>query len=105
MQTYAIIQLAGKQFKVSEGDVITTDRFENEVETQMIVSDVVLLVADEVAQIGTPLVAGATVILDVVEHGRGVKIRVAKFKSKSRYRKVHGHKQHQTTFKVAKISV
>lgn len=104
MQTYAIIQLSGKQFKVSEGDTLVTDRAENEVDTELKVNDVVLLVSGEKAQVGTPLLEGVSVTLKVVEHSKGEKIRVAKYKSKSRYRRVRGHRQHLTTFKVEKIS-
>lgn len=104
MQTYAIIQLAGKQFKVSEGDTLVTDHLEYEPESELKVSDVVLLVANDVAQVGAPILDGVSVTLKVVEHGKGEKIRVAKYKSKSRYRRVRGHRQHLTTFKVEKIS-
>jgi len=104
MQTYAIIQLAGKQFKVSEGDTLVTDRQEQEADTDLKVSDVVLLVANDVVQVGAPLLEGVTVTLKVMEHSKGEKIRVAKYKSKSRYRRVRGHRQHLTTFKVEKIS-
>lgn len=104
MQTYAIIQLAGKQFKVAEGDTLVTDRLEHELDSEFKVSDVVLLVANDKAQIGTPLLEGASVTLKVVEHNRGDKIRVAKYKSKSRYRRLRGHRQHLTTLKVEKIT-
>ena len=104
MQTYAIIQLAGKQFKVSEGDTLTTDRLEQDVDSVFNVSDVVLFVAGDQTQVGTPLLSGVTVTLKVVDHTKGDKIRVAKYKSKSRYRRVRGHRQHLTTLKVEKIS-
>jgi large subunit ribosomal protein L21 len=104
MQTYAIIQLAGKQFKVSEGDTLVTDRLEQDVDSVLDVNDVVLLVVDDKAQVGTPILSGVTVSLKVVEHSKGDKIRVAKYKSKSRYRRVRGHRQHLTTLKVEKIS-
>lgn len=105
MQTYAIIQLSGKQFKVSEGDTIVTDRLEGDVDAQLKIKDVVLFVADDKPQIGTPLLDNVTVTLKVVEHGKGEKIRVAKYKSKSRYRRLRGHRQHLTTLKVEKITV
>lgn len=102
--TYAIIQLAGKQYKVSVGDTLVVDRQEQDVDSELKVSDVVLVVADDKAQIGTPLLEGASVTLKVAEHSKGDKIRVAKYKSKSRYRRVRGHRQHLTTFTVEKIS-
>jgi large subunit ribosomal protein L21 len=101
---YAIIQLAGKQFKVAEGETLTVDRLETSVQEDLKISDVLLVAKDNEIMIGEPLVKGAAVTLKVVDHGKGEKIRVAKFKSKSRYRKVQGHRQYQTTLEVVKIS-
>lgn len=105
---YAIIQFAGKQFKVSAGDTITTDRSEAETDSTVTVSDVLFIgdtESDKNMLLGLPLVPNASVSLKVVEHGRGEKIRVVKYKSKSRYRKVQGHKQHETTFEVTGIKL
>jgi large subunit ribosomal protein L21 len=104
MSMYAIIQLAGKQFKVAEGETLTVDRLETSVQEDLKISDVLLVAKDNEIMIGEPLVKGAAVTLKVVDHGKGEKIRVAKFKSKSRYRKVQGHRQYQTTLEVVKIS-
>ena len=105
--SYAIVQLLGKQFKVEEGKTFITDRVtDKEVGESFTVTDV-LLVADETgktkAKVGTPTVKGAEVTLKVIENGRAKKIRVLKYKSKSKYRKVIGHKQHQSTLEVVKI--
>ena len=105
---YAIIQLVGKQFKVSVGDEITTDKIEIEPENSMTVSDVLFIGDDEKVdslKIGTPTVAKASVTLKAVDQHRGKKIRVLKYKSKSRYRKVQGHKQHLTTLEVTGIKL
>lgn len=105
---YAIIQLSGKQYKVSAGDTITTDRLDLESGKTMTVTDVLFVGDTDAATtptLGLPLVAGASVGLKVVEHGRGDKIRVVKYKSKSRYRKVQGHKQHETTLEVTGIKL
>lgn len=102
--SYAVIQIMGKQFKVSEGDTITTDRInDKEIGNTIKVSDVLLVADEKTSVIGTPTVAGAEVTLEVVEHARGKKIQVVKYKSKSKYRKVQGHKQFQTYLKVTKI--
>ena len=101
---YAIIQIKGKQFKVSEGDTITTDRIAELTEGETITISDVLLIADEkTSTVGTPTVAGAEVKLEVLEHAKGEKILVFKFKSKSRYRKTNGHRQLQTYLKVVSI--
>ncbi len=104
MSTYAIIQLAGKQYKVAEGDQLVVDRLENEAEAEFDTSDVLLVAQEGKTSIGEPLVKGASVSLKIIDHHKGEKIRVAKYKSKSRYRRVYGHRQHQTTVEVVKIA-
>lgn len=105
---YAIIQLAGKQFKVKAGDTITTDKLDAEADKTITLTDILFVgddASDKELHIGTPTVANASVTLKVVEHGKGDKIRVVKYKSKSRYRKVQGHRQHETTLEVTGIKL
>jgi large subunit ribosomal protein L21 len=102
---YAVIQLAGKQFRVSEGDQITIDRvaaadWKN---GKMTVKDVLLTRSDDAVQVGAPFVDGASVGLELVQDQKGEKIRVFKYKAKSRYRRTNGHRQAQTVVKVASI--
>ncbi|MBD3279619.1 MAG: 50S ribosomal protein L21 [Candidatus Pacebacteria bacterium] len=101
---YAIIQLAGKQYQVQEGDQFIVDRLDQKEAKTWQTSDV-LLVAEpkKTAKIGTPLVKGAKVTLKVLQHQRSPKLRVAKYRAKSRYRRVKGHRQHQSLVSVVKI--
>jgi large subunit ribosomal protein L21 len=102
--SYAVIQITGKQFKVSEGDTITTDRIaDKNVGDKITVSDVLLVADEKSSNIGTPTVTGAEVTLEVVEQAKSKKITVFKYKSKSKYRKTQGHRQLQTYLKVLKI--
>ncbi len=103
MSKYAIIQLQGKQYQVQEGDEFLVDRLDQEAPGKFEVSDVLLVVDGSERKIGQPLVDGAKVVCELVSNQKGEKIRVAKYKSKSRYRKVHGHRQYQSTVKVLKI--
>lgn len=80
------------------------DRLEQEVNKDFETTDVLLLVEDDKQMVGQPLVKGAKVKFKVLSHDLGDKIRVAKYKAKSKYRKVHGHRQHQTFLEVAGIS-
>lgn len=105
MQNYAIIQIAGKQYRVSEGEQLIVDHLDVEPGAKVTVSDVLLVKNGETVLVGQPLVEGATVTLTEANHFKGEKIRVATFKAKSRYRKVHGHRQHQTQVTVQKIAV
>lgn len=102
--SYAVIQLVGKQFKVSEGQKFDTDRLTDKQEGDVFKITDVLLVADKkTSKVGTPLVKGAEVTVKVLEHNRDKKIIVLKYKSKSKYRKRIGHKQHKTVLEVVKI--
>ena len=102
--SYAIIQIVGKQFKVSEGTTFTTDRItDKEVGEKIKVTDVLLIADEKSSTVGTPTVTGAEVTLEVVEHNKGKKIQVVKYKSKSKYRKVNGHRKYETALKVLKI--
>lgn len=104
MSKYAVIQLQGKQYQVQEGDEFLVDQLEQEAGSKFDVTDVLLLVDGEKKEIGQPLVAGAKVSCELVSSQKGEKIRVAKYKSKSRYRKVRGHRQYQSTVKVLSIA-
>ncbi len=104
MDKYAIIKLAGKQFKVSEGDVFVIDRVKTKPGEKLTVDEVLLIKDDDELQVGTPTVKDAQVELEVEEEFRAKKIRVAKYKAKSRYRRVRGHRQHKSKVKVLSIS-
>ena len=83
---------------------MTIDRWDAEADKSVDVSDVLLLADGEQVQVGTPVVTGVKVTLEVLEHGMDEKLRVFKYKSKSKYRKTHGHRQRVTNVKVAKIA-
>jgi large subunit ribosomal protein L21 len=101
--SYAIIQLQGKQHRVSVGDQLTVDRLENDDNTKLIVTDVLLTNVDDKVTVGAPFVKNASVELQVIEKTKGEKIRVYKYKSKSRYRKTRGHRQAQTVVTVTAL--
>ncbi len=102
---YAVIASGGKQYKVSEGDVIDVEKLAVIANDPISFDQVLLSVADEAISIGKPLVAGALVKGTVVEQRKGEKIRVAKFKAKVRYRRVTGKRQHLTRIKIDSIVV
>ena len=101
---YAVIIIGGKQVKVSENQVFDTAKLTAKPGEKIVIKEVLLRVNGAKKDIGTPLVSGAQVTLEVISHGREPKIRVATYKAKSRSRKVYGHKQPKTTVKVLKIS-
>ena len=93
---YAIIETGGKQYRVSEGEVIFIEKVEVN-EGEVVEFDRVLtVVTDGDIVIGKPVVIGAKVSGKVVSHGKGKKIFVFKYKAKSNYRKRQGHRQPYT---------
>ena len=89
---YAIIQFQGKQHKVAKGDILTIDSLDKEVGSEVEITDVLLKVNDEKVEVGQPLVKGAKVKIKVLEHGKGDKVHVFRYKSKSRHRRTIGHR-------------
>jgi large subunit ribosomal protein L21 len=104
MSKFAIVQIAGKQYKVSVGDVIEVDRLDIPETEKLTISEVLLVGDDKNVTVGTPLVAKASVTFEEVNHFKDDKIRVFKYKSKSRYRKTRGHRSALTQLKVAQIA-
>ena len=100
---YAIIATGGKQYKVSEGDIITIEKLGVEA-GEKVVFDQVLAVGDKDLTVGTPVVSGASVDASVVEEGRAKKVIVYKYKRKTGYHKKNGHRQSYTKVKIEKIN-
>ena len=88
---YAIIRTGGKQYNVSVGDEVLVEKLNAEVGEE--VSFEVLMLADDSGiKIGTPVVEGVSAKAEVVEHGKGKKVIVFKYKPKKNYRKKQGHR-------------
>lgn len=100
---YAVIKTGGKQYKVAEGDVITVERVATQPNDTITFSDVLLHIAGDQATFGQPTISGFTVTGKVLEHLRGEKIRVAKYKAKVRYRRVTGHRQELSKIQIESI--
>ena len=100
---YAIIATGGKQYKVSEGDVIRVEKL-GVAAGETYEFDQVLAVSDGELTIGCPTVEGAKVTATVVGEGKGKKVIVYKYKRKSGYHKKNGHRQAYTEVKIEKIN-
>ena len=100
---YAIIATGGKQYKVSEGDIITIEKLGAE-PGQSVTFDQVLAVSNGELTVGSPTVANATVTGSVVKEGRGKKVIVYKYKRKTGYHKKQGHRQSYTQVRIEKIN-
>jgi large subunit ribosomal protein L21 len=99
---YAIIQTGGKQYKVEVGDQITVEKLESDVNAE--VEFETLLVADDSGvKVGKPTLEGVVVRGKVLEHGKGKKVVVFKYKPKKNIRKKRGHRQPFTTVEILSI--
>lgn len=99
---YAIIATGGKQYKVSEGDVIKVEKLDVEA-GNTVTFDQVIAVSDGTLKVGED-VADANVTATVMEQGKGKKVIVYKYKSKTGYHKKNGHRQAYTQVKIDKIN-
>lgn len=93
---YAVIETGGKQYRVQEGDVLYVEKLDVNVGETVTVDKVFLLEKDGVVKVGTPVVDGAKAVLKVVEHGKGDKIIVFRYKAKKNVRRKQGHRQPYT---------
>ena len=100
---YAIIATGGKQYKVSEGDVIKVEKLKAE-EGETVTFDEVLAVGGDTLTVGNPTVEKASVAGKVLKQGRDKKVIVYKYKNKSGYHKKNGHRQAYTEVKIDKIN-
>ena len=102
---YAIVKTGGKQYKVSEGDVIYIEKLDNEAGDTVKFEQVLAIIDGEKATFGAPVVEGASVEAKIVKNGKGKKVRVYKYKAKKGYHKRQGHRQPYTKVEIGKISV
>lgn len=101
---YAVIETGGKQYKVSEGDVLFIEKLDV-AEGDTVTFDKVLVVANgDTVNFGAPSVTGATVTAKVEKQGKAKKIYVFKMKRKKNYRRKKGHRQPFTKVTIEKIN-
>jgi len=101
----AVIETGGKQYNVTEGDVIYVEKLADAVVGESYTFDKVLAVVDgENSRFGTPVVEGAKVVAKVITNGKAKKIRVFKYNSKKNYRRRQGHRQPFTRLQIEAIN-
>ncbi|MDO4342413.1 MAG: 50S ribosomal protein L21 [Eubacteriales bacterium] len=99
---YAIIQTGGKQYKVEAGDELLVEKLDAEVNAE-VEFDVLLVADDAGVKIGTPVLDGVKAKAKVVEHGKGKKVIVFKYKPKKNIRTKRGHRQPYTKVEILSI--
>jgi large subunit ribosomal protein L21 len=100
---YAVLTTGGKQYKVSEGDVIYVEKLNVEVDSTVELTEVLAVSNGETLKVGTPVVEGAKVVAKVVAQGKAKKVVVFKYKAKKDYRRKNGHRQPYTKLVIEKI--
>lgn len=100
---YAVVVTGGKQYKVSEGDVIFVEKLEAEVDSNVELTNVLAVSKEDGFVIGKPVVEGAKVVAKVEEQGKAKKVIVFKYKRKKDYRRKQGHRQPYTKLVIEKI--
>lgn len=100
---FAVIKTGGKQYTVSPEDVIKVEKLEGEAGDTVVFDSVLLVGGEGDAQVGAPLVEGATVAAEIVDQGRGRKIIIFKKRRRQNSRRRNGHRQHFTSVKITEI--
>lgn len=100
---YAIIESGGKQYRVAEGEIVSLEKLPGEIGDRL-EFPLLAVAKDGQLQAGSPYVPGAKAEATVVEHGRGRKIIVFKYKSKVKYRKKTGHRQAFTKVRIDRLA-
>lgn len=101
----AIIVTGGKQYTVSEGDVLYIEKLNAEQEATVKFDEVLAVLDGENTKIGTPVVEGASVEAKVVKNGKGKKLTIIKYKAKKNEKKKMGHRQPYTKVEITKIAL
>ncbi len=101
---HAIIVTGGKQYKVTEGDVLYIEKLNAEAGEEITFDKVLAVLDGDNATFGTPVVEGASVTANVVKNGKGKKVLVFKYKPKKNYRRRQGHRQPYTKVEITKVN-
>jgi large subunit ribosomal protein L21 len=102
---YAVIMSGGKQYRVSEGDIVRVEKLKAELGASVEFSDVLLVKTEDKTYIGQPLVPGASVLGVLESQDKDEKVLVFKYKKKKQYRRTRGHRQQQSAVRIEKIKV
>ena len=101
---YAVIQTGSKQYKLQPGDLLTFEKLEGTVGSEVVLSNV-LLVQDKELTVGSPYLEKAGVLCEIMAQGRGPKVLTFKYKRRKGSRRLRGHRQTLTLLKVKEISL
>lgn len=101
---YAIVETGGKQYRVSEGEIIRVERLKADAGESVMLDKVLIIGSEAETLVGSPYLDGAFIEAEVLENGKGKKVIIFKYKAKKRYRKKQGHRQPYTELEIKKIA-
>lgn len=100
---YAVIQTGGKQYRVEPGQTLSVEKLPGELGSNIEFGEVLLVAGEDSVSVGKPMVAGAKVTAEIVEHGKDKKVIVYKFQRRQNYRRRYGHRQAFTSIKINEV--
>ena len=100
---YALIEFAGKQFKVEEGSSIRVPHVEGKVGSKVTIENILYMDDGKNKTVGTPTLTGAKIDSEIISHGRDRKVVVFKFKRRKGYQKKNTHRQEYSILKIGKL--
>jgi large subunit ribosomal protein L21 len=103
MNMFAVIKTGGKQYKISENQILKVEKIEGDLGAQIVLNEVMLIGDSNKTIIGSPLVKGASVTAEIISQSRDQKIIVFKKKRRNGYRRKQGHRQDITHLKITSI--
>jgi large subunit ribosomal protein L21 len=102
---YAVVKTGGKEYRISQGDLIRVEKMEGKVGDQVTMKDILMVSHEGQVQVGNPLLANAVITGEIVQQVRGKKVLIYKMKRRKNYRRTKGHRQTYTYIRVNDISL
>jgi large subunit ribosomal protein L21 len=99
----AVIKTGGKQYRVTAGDKLNIETLAGDVGAEIQFDQVLMITDGDEIAVGAPFVEGAKVTATVVEHGRGEKLRIVKFRRRKHYQRTMGHRQNYTRVEITDV--
>ena len=101
---YAVIKTGGKQYRVANGEKLKVEQIPADIGQEIVLDQVLMVGVGSDVKVGAPLVAGATVTVTVVSHGRADKVKIFKLRRRKHYQKHQGHRQNYTEIEISAIN-
>jgi large subunit ribosomal protein L21 len=101
----AVVKTGGKEYRISQGDLIRVEKMEGKVGDQVTMKDILMISDEDKVQVGNPFLTNAVITGEIVQQVRGKKVLTYKMKRRKNYRRTKGHRQTYTYVRVNDISL